>query len=197
MAARICNVFPELSESWLLTGDGPMLREGADGRPARHADEANVGMVGGVFPAGQFDDCVAMVDFVPVSATASFLESLADGSSPEIEKYPLVPTAAEKGEIDSLRIFEVAGESMFPTIPAGSLILAKEIPERRWHYAEGVVVAVFCEYVVIKRVARNCLLTENYIILSSDNEGYGDMTVPLCDLRGLYKARRIISSPIR
>lgn len=97
----------------------------------------------------------------------------------------------------SLRVFEVEGDSMSPTILSGSLILTKEIPERSWHYAEGVVVAVFAEFVVVKRVAVNRLLTDNFLTLSSDNESYGQMTVPLSDIRGLFKAKRIISSPIR
>lgn len=159
--------------------------------------ESNARMVGEVFSARQRDDDVIMVDYVPISATATFIDSLAYGRDADLDKYPIVPMSNERNDVDSLRIFEVDGDSMFPTIASGSLILAKEIPECSWHYAEGVVVAVFSEYVVVKRIARNCLLTENYIILKSDNEDYGEMTVALVDIRGLYKAKRIISSEIR
>jgi phage repressor protein C with HTH and peptisase S24 domain len=179
-----------ISKSWLLTGEGNMLN-------ASDGAASNAKIVGEVFPADQKDEDVMMVDFVPISATATFVESLSEGRNADLDKYPIVPFGNERNEIDSLRIFEVDGDSMFPTIPSGSLILAKEIPARSWHYAEGVVVAVFSDYVVVKRVARNHLLTENYLVLRSDNEGYGEMTVALADLRALFKAKRIISSEIR
>lgn len=188
---KISNAFPDINRDWLLTGNGEMLK------PDRRDLSPNARLVGGVYSAGQKDDGVAMVDFVPVSATASFIESLSGDSDSDFDKYPLIPKGNEGDNIESLKIFEVDGDSMFPTISSGSLILAKIIPEKSWHYAEGVVVAVFSEYVVVKRVARNCLLTENYIILRSDNEDYGEMNVALADLRALYKAKRIISSEIR
>lgn len=188
---NVLKEFPRLNREWLLYGEGEMLK------PDRRDLSPNARLVGGVYSAGQKDDGVAMVDFVPVSATASFIESLSGGSDSDFDKYPLIPKGNEGDNIESLKIFEVDGDSMFPTISSGSLILAKIIPEKSWHYAEGVVVAVFSEYVVVKRVARNCLLTENYIILRSDNEDYGEMNVALADLRALYKAKRIISSEIR
>ncbi|MBD5279125.1 MAG: S24 family peptidase [Bacteroides sp.] len=160
------------------------------------ADRSNARLIGKVFGAGQKDEGVVMVDFIPVSAHATFIENIDTISSADFEQYPLIPMGNERNDIDSLRIFEVDGDSMYPTLTAGSLILAKEIPERSWHYAEGVVVAVYNEYVVVKRIASNRLLTDNCLILKSDNETYGEMTVPLSDLRGLYKAKRIISSEI-
>lgn len=171
------------SEDWLLTGEGDMLK-------------SNVRNMNDVYSASQNDDGVVMVDFVPVSARASFLENL-DTSSYNLEKFPIIPKAAEKAEIDKYKIFEVDGDSMYPTISDGALILAKVVPESSWHYAEGVVVAVFSDFVVVKRIARNELLTSNTLVLASDNEKYGQMTVQLADIRAIYKAKRIISSDIR
>lgn len=181
----------DLNIDWLLTGEGEMLK------PKSELNSSNAKLIGGVYSAGQKDDATILVDFVPVTASATFIESLTSGDEPDLDKIPLIPSGNERNEVSRLRVFEVEGDSMFPTIPSGALILAKEIPERSWHYAEGVVVAVYGEFVVVKRVVRNCLLTENYITLKSDNEDYGEMTVALSDLRGLFKAKRIISSEIR
>lgn len=188
---NVLNEFPSLNRDWLLYGEGEMLK------PNSAIGESNARLVGGVFTAGDKDAEALMVDFVPVSAMASFVESLAMGGRMELEKLPLIPMGNERNEVERLRVFEVDGDSMFPTIPSGALILAKEIPENSWQYAEGVVVAVYNEFVVVKRVARNCLLIDNYIALKSDNEDYGEMIVALADIRGLYKAKRIISSEIR
>lgn len=158
--------------------------------------KGNATMVGGVYTVGQRDDEVVMVDFIPLSAHASFVESL-DGSEVEFEQMPIVPfNEAERLDAAAYKIFEVSGDSMQPSLTDGAYILVKEIPETQWHYAEGVVVAVYSEFVVVKRVAANRLLTDNCLVLSSDNPRYGDMTVPLSDLRALYKAKRIISSKI-
>lgn len=151
--------------------------------------------LGGAYRASVADTPeIVNVCFVPVAARATFIENLDDNS--ELDRLPIVATAAELQEIDKYRIFEVEGDSMLPTIVNGALILAKEIPEQTWHYAEGVVVAVYADFVVVKRIIKNDLLMRNTLVLGSDNARYGEMAVQLSDIRALYKAKRIISSEI-
>lgn len=152
---------------------------------------------GGTYAASQYDDNVVMADYVPVSARASFLENLDTPNYSIADKYPIIPNNGERAEIEKFKVFEVEGDSMYPTINNGALILAKIVPESSWHYAEGIVVAVYSDFVVVKRILRNELLTNNCLILTSDNEKYGQMTVQLSDIRAIYKAKRIISSDIR
>ena len=185
----IFSAFPEMRREWLMTGEGEMLKE--------KEVESNARIVGGAFSVGQRDDEIIMVNYVPVAAMATFIESVGSATAADFDKFPIVPKGNEMADVDKLCIFEVEGDSMYPTIPSGALILAKEIPERSWHYAEGVVVAVYNEFVVVKRIKRNSLSVDNILVLHSDNEKYGDMTVQLSDLRALYKAKRIISSEIR
>ena len=180
---KILGFYQDLNRVWLLTGEGDMLNSSG------HA-------IGGVYSASQKDEEVSLVDYVPVSAHASFIEDLSGGTA-DMDKYPIVATPAERKEIDKYKVFEVDGDSMYPTLSSGALVLVKEIPERSWHYAEGVVVAVYLDYVVVKRVYRNDLLTNKCLILKSDNEAYGQMPVQMSDLRALYKCKRIISSEIR
>lgn len=183
VVAKILDFYQDLNRVWLLTGEGDMLNSSG------HA-------LGGVYSASQKDEEVSLVDYVPVSAHASFIEDLSGGTA-DMDKYPIVATPAERKEIDKYKVFEVEGDSMYPTLSSGALVLVKEIPERSWHYAEGVVVAVYLDYVVVKRVYRNDLLTNKCLILKSDNEAYGQMPVQMSDLRALYKCKRIISSEIR
>lgn len=182
MSHKILSYMPRLNAGWLFTGEGEMLK-------------GNAKEIGGVYSVTSGDEKVVMVDFVPVSATATFIESLSDSNIWE-DKLPIIPVGDERNNISDYKIFEVEGDSMLPTLVSGAYILAKEIPQHSWHYVEGVVVAVFGEFVVVKRVESNRLLTENYIVLKSDNEQFGTMTVPLSELRGLYKAKRILNSPI-
>lgn len=183
---KIENVFPELNTNWLLTGEGNMLK--AD------AAKSNTRLIGEAYSASQRDADVSLVDFIPVSAHASFIEDYP--CSAEFDQLPVILKSEEKADIESLKIFEVEGDSMIPTIQPGAMVLTKLIPECRWHYAEGVVVAAYDDFVVLKRVIRNELLTSNRIILGSDNERYGEMTVAAADLRAMFKAKRILSQDI-
>ncbi len=181
----IQSKFPELNTSWLLTGEGNMLN-----------NSSNAKEMGSVYSVSEKDDEVVTVDFVPISAHATFIENLEINSS-EFDKISFVPnSSAERLDAEKYKVFEVEGSSMSPTLADGALILAKEIPEKSWHYAEGVVVAVYSEFVVVKRVLKNDLLSGNTLVLGSDNEKYGQMTIPLSDIRAIYKAKRIISSDI-
>lgn len=186
---KFSKIDDRLNEDWLLTGEGEMLKV--------KEHESNARIIGGTFSVGQRDNEVIMVNYVPVTAMATFIESVGSAEETDFDKFPIVPRGTEMKETDKLCIFEVEGDSMYPTIPSGALILAKEIPERSWHYAEGVVVAVYDEFVVVKRIRRNSLGIDSLLVLRSDNEKYGDMTVQLSDIRVLYKAKRIISSEIR
>lgn len=182
----ILNSFPELNRVWLLTGEGNMLK--AD------ATKSNTRLIGEAYSASQRDAEVSLVDFIPVSAHASFIEDYPCAA--EFDQLPVILKSEEKADIESLKIFEVEGDSMIPTIQPGAMVLTKLIPECRWHYAEGVVVAAYDDFVVLKRVIRNELLTSNRIILGSDNERYGEMTVAAADLRAMFKAKRILSQDI-
>lgn len=175
-----------ISRSFLLTGEGPFLKS-----------NSNAHEIGSVIAIGGTDDIVTLVDYIPVAAHATFIENLITPTTNQFEKFPVILHSDEREEADKYKIFEVDGDSMAPSIYDGAIVLAKEIPESRWHYAEGTVIISFAEYVVIKRIKTNRLLTDNLLILSSDNQKYGQMTVQLSDIRAIYKAKRIISSDIK
>lgn len=175
----ISEHYPELNITWLLTGEGPMLVEESNARLA------------GLLP----DRSESMpVKYVPVSAHASFIENI--DSSGTLDFINVFPAAHEREDADNLYVFDVSGDSMSPTIQDGAQILTRRIPRKHWHYAEGVVVAVYGEFVVVKRILKNGLASDNRLLLGSDNPRYSSMEIQEADLRGLFKAIRIISSKI-
>ena len=179
VASEISDVFG-VDLDWLLTGVGDMMKSTA--QPMGIAVKA-------------FSESSVMVDYIPVHASASFVESICDEKECNFGTIPVIPINGEK--LDShYKVFEVSGDSMMPTINDGALILTKEINEAQWAYAEGVVVVVFNEMVVIKRMAENHIYDNNMVVLSSDNEKYGTMKIELSDIRAIYKAKRKISENI-
>lgn len=177
----------DLNIDWLLSGVGTPIRQELQG---------NAKEMGSVYIASEGDDAVMMVDFVPVSARASFIENLYQPGTNDQDKFPIVARNGERESAGHLTVFEVEGDSMMPSISSGCLILAKEIPEQLWHTAEGVIVIIFSEFVAVKRVERNELQTESWIKLKSDNDKYSGMTVQMSDIRAIYKAKRKISEDI-
>ncbi|MCM1077778.1 MAG: hypothetical protein NC411_10510 [Bacteroides sp.] len=183
--AAIQAKYPELNTSWLLTGNGDMLLQTSDAH-----------VVGAAYPVTDRDDMSISVDFIPVSARASFIENIYIPSELDSEKIPIVPLKGEREYIDALKVFEVDGDSMLPRISNGALILTKKIPKQQWHNAQDVVVVVFGEFVTVKRILHNQLDSDGSLILIADNEAYGQMTVQLADIRAMYKAVRKISEDI-
>lgn len=179
----IILAFPELNESWLLTGEGEMLNNGSNAR-----------ILGEVYVSSQGDDNVAMVDYIPGTATATFIEYVGDGN-PELDKIAVLKQYGETFD-KSYKVFEVIGESMSPRIPNRAKILTKEIHKAKWGTAEGVVVVVFGDEIVVKRIINNDLNSDNSLVLSSDNPKYGERRIALADIRAMYKAMRIISADI-
>lgn len=136
------------------------------------------------------------VRFFEVTPTATFQE-FCSGVAETHTSIDIVPF---RGEVldDSYCVFEIHGESMAPQIQPHARVLCQEIPPSRWHtLVDCVIVIAYADRFVIKRVAANNLQTGNYLELASDNPDYPQHEVAqLCDIRSIFRARRIISSQI-
>lgn len=178
---RLSKAFSDLNIEWLRFGEGNMLlsEEAINVRKIQTKEQSG-----------------AMVRFFSVTPTATFKEFY----SKMDEKADYIQINNIDGEkIDkSSCIFEIYGESMAPQIQDHSKVLCREVSPTRWHQLHNcVVVIAYADRFVIKRIVKNRLDSENYLILESDNPDYpGQETVQLCDIRCIYKAQRIISQQI-
>lgn len=183
MAEKINAVYPCFNRLWLLTGEGEMLKYQSTAR-----------VVGDAYSPSSVDENIVMVDYIPGVATATFIEYMGSGN-PSFDKIP-VPKQHGENYDDTYKVFEVIGESMTPRIPNRAKILTKECPKQKWESVDGVVVVVFEDEIVVKRIINNDLATKNCLVLSSDNPLYGERRIALADIRAIYKALRIISAEI-
>ena len=186
---NVLTEFPELNRDWLLYGEGEMLRQ---------APESNAHIVGAYVPPQLGDPGVYRIPALPVGAQATFAESMSDtvyvNPFEDFRDVPLLPE--ELAIKDRLINIQVDGESMEPTLADGAWVLSRQLKESQWGNASGVVFVSYGEYFVVKRVKVNRLFTENYMTLSSDNKDYGEMTVQLSEIHAIWKALRIVSSPV-
>jgi len=171
--------YPQISADFLIRGTLPVL----------NIPENNASLV---MP---FNDTVD-VPFVPVRFYATFVEGFADGSNTaERETFP-VRSSVTKGYKRAV-VIEISGNSMSPQLAHGAKVLAVPISESDWEYQSGGVYAVmYRDYFVVKRIRDNELLTRKYLMLHSDNPNGGNVTVPLQDIRGLWKIVTIVEAPV-
>lgn len=106
---KMLELFPNLNPTWLLYGEGPMLREVEEKAPQAVGSE----------PVGDYE-----VPLLPVEAFAGNLQMWSQGISlNECERF----ISPVKGADLAIR---VSGDSMEPQIYGGTIILIKKINER-------------------------------------------------------------------
>ena len=183
MLTAFFETYPDVNREYILIGKG---------NPAVDAQTKNESNVVKVSPYLQ--DALVKVQYVPIDAMASFVESLYD-TAYEIDSYGVMP---EEGEVldSSYMVFQVRGDSMEPTIPDGAKILVRRIDEGLWDSVSGVVVIVYGKTLSVKRVLKNSLFLDNILTLKADNPKHGQLDIERREIRGMWQALRIISQKI-
>jgi len=177
---KIEVVYPDLNLSWLITGEGSMLK----GSPPT------------ILPVASYiRENLVNVPYVPAVAKASFVESLYD-TTYEMDSYGIMPEDGEDLMSGDYIVYQINGDSMAPNIPNASKVLARKIPEEKWEMASGVIIIVYGKTLTIKRILKNGLFDGNYLTLKADNPEYGQFQVERKEIRGIWKAIRIVSKKI-
>ena len=183
MLTAFFETYPDVNREYILIGKGNPVVD------AQTKNESNVVKV-----SPYLQDALVKVQYVPIDAMASFVESLYD-TAYEIDSYGVMP---EEGEVldSSYMVFQVCGDSMEPTIPDGAKILVRRIDEGLWDSVSGVVVIVYGKTLSVKRVLKNSLFLDNILTLKADNPKHGQLDIERREIRGMWQALRIISQKI-
>ncbi len=180
---KISNKYPELNINWLRTGEGSMLKT-----ETQYKSDVR-------YIAPYLNENLINVPYVPQAAIASFVESLYDMEY-DLEEYGIRPEEDEDLQDGTYIVFDVAGDSMYPTLSSGTKILCKRISEGHWEYANGVVVIVYGKTLTVKRVLKNNLFGNNSLTLKADNPQHGQLDVERREIRSMWQAIRIVSQKI-
>ena len=183
MLTAFFETYPDVNREYIFIGKGNPVVD------AQTKNESNVVKV-----SPYLQDALVKVQYVPIDAMASFVESLYD-TAYEIDSYGVMP---EEGEVldSSYMVFQVRGDSMEPTIPDGAKILVRRIDEGLWDSVSGVVVIVYGKTLSVKRVLKNSLFLDNILTLKADNPKHGQLDIERREIRGMWQALRIISQKI-
>lgn len=158
--ARFIASFPEVNSHWLITGNGPMIKDTDES--ASLANDKEV-----VYEKG----CKG-IPLVPIDAFAGLRNGEIKVMDYECEKY-YIP-GCEKCDF----LMPVKGDSMVPRYGSGDIVGCKMVPLKdifsQWN---KVYVLDTSQGALIKRVKKGS--DDGHILLVSDNESYGPFELPL------------------
>jgi len=162
---KIFSTFPNLNQSWLLTGEGQMLNDA----PTDNRESAPSSAV----PVYDIDATCGLSD------TRTFADITVEG-------YVDIPPVS-KGTV----IIRAHGDSMNPTIQDNDYIAIRRL--ETWDYIMfgHIYIIELPDYRAVKRIRRGS--DDGHVILRSDNDNYDDVEIPKADIRSLWIVENVIS----
>jgi transcriptional regulator with XRE-family HTH domain len=180
-----------LSPSWLLTGEGEMLKDGA---PATQPTQENSAR-----PLVSSDRDWVDIPLVPHRAQAGALSGFGDPCWEEDKQT--MPVLIDKRLKGDYLLFEVSGDSMddgsSTAFLDGDILLCRVLPKSDWQFGikkrgeTYCVVATDAEGIVLKEVV-NHDKANNEIICHSLNSQYKDYSVKLDDVQGIFYVEELV-----
>ena len=180
-----------ISPSWLLTGEGEMLK--ADTPIAQTSPENSAR------PLVSSDRDWVEIPLVPHRAKAGALSGFGDPCWEEDKQT--MPVLIDKRLKGDYLLFEVSGDSMDDGTSTafldGDVLLCRVLPKSDWQYGikrrrdTYCVVATEAEGIVLKEVVNHDKAT-NEITCHSLNSQYKDYSVKLDDVQGIFYVEELI-----
>ena len=179
---KILGKFPDLNTSWLLTGEGPMLKSSIGNQ-----DEVKV-----VQPSN-----VMMVPLVSQYAHAGYMSGFADNGY--MDSLPKVPFPMDEEHHGEYVCFEVRGDSMDDgmrhSYAQGDIVLCRNVYRLYWmkklHYNSwNAFVIVHKEGIVLKQIVAHDV-ERGIITVHSYNPYYEDFDI---DLRDVYQILNVVKT---
>lgn len=189
----ILDAFPEVSPAWLVMGRGTMLE--SEVRPAaalraKPALSQSVVNNGGVLVVTVDKDGVDNVELVPVAAQAGY--TLQHNEAVFVQDLPRYRLPHfEQGKF---RAFEVAGDSMTPTLNHNDVVVCSLVDNWRLLVPDDMYVVVTAEAVMLKRIRLRITDLDAEVILHSDNPHRRPYPLDVKDIMELWRVRGYLST---
>lgn len=157
---RIIEMYPELSQTWLLTGEGEMLRTAPDDSAA---------------------DKQKALPLIPFEALAGYLSTDNEGVMVEDCEQYVIPEFDRRG---AEFIIRVSGSSMYPKYSNGDLLGCKKVNDVLFFQWGKIYVLDTSQGALVKRVYEH--ENKDFVMLVSDNKKvYPPFPIPKSDIRSL------------
>ncbi|MBO0952929.1 XRE family transcriptional regulator [Fibrella forsythiae] len=133
---------------------------------------------------------------ISIKGQANVIENSLEGCQLKfIEDYYQLYIPGVDLDEDKHVIIEIEGDSMEPEIKNRAMVLGEHITTDNVRYeSNGVYAVLYAHRFVVKRIKTNDITQKKQLILYSDNDRYGPMTVEATDIKCLWKISRIVDS---
>lgn len=158
--------FPNLNETWLLTGEGEMLKNGET-----ISETVDI--------PGKHNMKVCMVPLIPTEALAGSLVGVSE--SVDIANCRKIPCPMPEAEL----AIPVTGDSMMPEICSGTVLYIKRINERAFIPWGHTLVVDTENGVVVKKIYPSD--DDGYIKAVSNNSAYPPFDIDKASVYGIYR----------
>jgi len=186
------KLWPEVSAEWLMLGQGPMLHGEGDSVPAGRKSGSSVinsGQVLAITVDGQGNE---NTELVPIQAQAGYSVQHNEAVFlSDLPKYRI--PGFERG---TFRAFEVAGDSMEPTINHADVVVGSFVDNWRLLVPDDIYVVVTSESIMLKRIRERITSHDMTIMLYSDNYHRKPYPMEASDIVELWRVRGYITSYI-
>jgi repressor LexA len=198
---EIITAFPEVSPTWLLLGTGPMLlKDAAELVANATAKSAKPAAAPKQVPPAINNNKVLTItvdregndntELVPVQAQAGYgVQHNEAVYLRDLPKYRI--PGFEHG---NYRAFEVAGDSMEPTLNHRDIVVASYVDNWRLLEPGDVYVVVTAESVMLKRIRERIVAGDMTVMLHSDNHHRKPYPMDVADIAQLWRVRGYIST---
>ena len=92
-------------------------------------------------------------------------------------------------------LIEVGNDYMQPALLPGWQVIAVEVPAERWKYTTGLVVVLFADELVVRRIRRNDLVTNGWLTLECDDPDGPTLSVVKEDIERIWTIESIFYGP--
>lgn len=178
---QISAAYPQLNMDWLLKGEGEMLKQKNEIRlePTATSDSPAKVSEYRLVPLIQIDS----VGGIHSPNSLDFSEQYV------IRRMPF--TEAQEGDVAILQ----SGNSMYPTIPAGSALLIRQVVDWQEYFGYGNIYVLWLRdgRRITKEIRRYDADPRNYVWCVSYNPDVADEELPRSMIRGVWKVIKYIA----
>lgn len=194
---KILARLPQISSSWLVSGEGPMLKTDTDKEEPYLITKSGVKYF--QLPNGKF---LMRVPFVPIKAYAKYIDEYRDADFSEpLDEYNFIVDQIGHG---CYMAFEIKGDSMDDdtrkSLGNGDIVLGRELRSEHWkdklhtnEYPNWIIVldnTILCKQIINQDMERGVITCHS---LNSSPE-YSDFELSFNDIRQMFNIIQRVSN---
>lgn len=178
MANKITSVFPDISKSWLLTGE--------------YFTTENTPSADTLSNGGTFNDDYRLVPLINIDAVGGMYSENEVMNEPEY----VLGTVAFNGALDGDKCIQVTGHSMEPACPPGSIVLIRQVERWKEYFGFGNIFVVLLDdgRRVLKQITKSDDDPRNCVKCVSFNKDYPEEDLPKSMIAGVWKVIKVLTN---